>query len=290
MPKQAWAMAMVLTALVVLGLVGLAYWHRGLELAEERNQAAQARAEATRARAEAIEAHAGAAEAETAAATNRTRVAELETALAQAQQTLETLRQQTEQNRQNQQSLEAEFRRALESKEITISELQGKLTVDILDRILFDSGEAELKPEGQEVLRKVAAVLAQHPNRRIHVIGHTDNVPIRASARARYPSNWELSTGRALAAVRFLIDEAGVEPQRLGAVGYGEFRPLADNATPEGRAKNRRIAIVVLSDELVGSDAAPPAPVLPPPPAETPDSGSTNAPPAIPSPELSADS
>ncbi len=285
MPKQAWAVAMVLTALVALGLVGLAYWHRGLELAEERNQATQARTEATRARSEAIEAHAGAAEAEMAAATNRTRVAELETALAQAQQTLEDLRRQTEQNRQNQQSLEAEFRRALESKEITISDLQGKLTVDILDRILFDSGEAELKTEGQEILRKVAAVLAQHPNRRIHVIGHTDNVPIRASARARYPSNWELSTARALAAVRFLIDEAGVEPQRLGAVGYGEFRPLADNATPEGRAKNRRIAIVVLSDELVGSDATPPAPVSPPPPAETPDPGSTNAPPAIPLPE-----
>ncbi len=274
---------MVLTALVALGLVGLAYWHRGLELAEERNQSTQARAEATQARSEASEAHAGAAEAEMAAATNRTRVAELETALAQAQQTLEDLRRQTEQHRQNQQSLEAEFRRALESKEITISELQGKLTVDILDRILFDSGEAELKPEGQEILRKVAAVLAQHPNRRIHVIGHTDNVPIRASARARYPSNWELSTARALAAVRFLIDDAGVEPQRLGAVGYGEFRPLADNATPEGRAKNRRIAIVVLSDELVGSDAAPPAAL--PPPAETPDPGSTNAPPAIPLPE-----
>ncbi|HNV00021.1 MAG: OmpA family protein [Verrucomicrobia bacterium] len=290
MPKQAWAVAMVLTALVALGLGGLAYWHRGLELAEERNRATQARSEATRARSEAIEAHAGAAEAEMAAATNRTRVAELETALAQAQQTLDDLRRQTEQHRQNQQSLEAEFRRALESKEITISELQGKLTVDILDRILFDSGEAELKTEGQEILRKVAAVLAQHPKRRIHVIGHTDNVPIRASARARYPSNWELSTARALAAVRFLIDEAGVDPQRLGAVGYGEFRPLADNATPEGRAKNRRIAIVVLSDELVGSDATPPAPLSPPPPAETPDPGSTNAPPVIPSPETRANS
>lgn len=272
MPKQAWTVAIILTGLVALGLLGLAYWHRGLELGDERNRAAQAQAALAQAQAEA-------AQSESMAETNRTRVAELEAALGDAQRALDDLRTQTEQTRQNQQSLEAEFRRALESKEITISELQGKLTVDILDRILFDSGEAELKLEGQEILRKVAGVLAQYPHRRIHVIGHTDNVPIRASARARYPSNWELSTARALAAVRFLVDQAGVAPERLGAVGYGEFRPLADNQTAEGRAKNRRIAIVVLSDELVGSDAVSPA-VEPLPPADVPAPDPTNAPPA----------
>jgi chemotaxis protein MotB len=227
------------------------------------------------------------AQTEAAAVINRLHASELEAALAQAKQTIEDLRRQTEQKLQNQQSLEAELRHALESKDVTISELQGKLTVDILDRILFDSGEAQLKPEGQEVLRKVAGVLAQYPNRRIHVIGHTDNVPIRATARARYPSNWELSTARALAAVRFLTDQAGVEPQRLGAVGYGEFRPVADNGTPEGRAKNRRIAVVVLSDELVGLDAVP-APLNPPPttaPTTVPTTVPTNAPPAAPSTE-----
>lgn len=270
MPKQAWTVVIILTGLVLLGLLGLAYWHRGLELADERNRVAQVQA--------------AAAQTEWMAQTNRTRVAELEAAFEEAQQTLENLRAQSEQTRQNQQSLEAEFRRALESKDITISELQGKLTVDILDRILFDSGEAQLKPEGQEILRKVAGVLAQYPNRRVHVIGHTDNVPIRASARALYPSNWELSTARALAAVRFLIEQAGVAPERLGAVGYGEFRPLADNQTAEGRAKNRRIAIVVLSDELVGSDAMPPA-AEPPPPADAPAPEPTNAPPATVAPE-----
>ena len=146
------------------------------------------------------------------------------------------------------------MRAALESKEITISELQGKLTVNILDRIMFDSGEADLKTEGEKILQKIAGILAQYPQRQIHVIGHTDNVPIRASARTRFPSNWELSTSRATAAVRFLCEKAGVDPRRLGAVGYGEFHPIADNATPEGRAKNRRIALVVLSEELVGAD------------------------------------
>jgi chemotaxis protein MotB len=125
--------------------------------------------------------------------------------------------------------------------------------------VLFDSGEADLKPAGAAVLRKVATILAAHPNLKIHVIGHTDNVPIRANARSRFASNWELSTARATAAVRFLTELAGVDPRRLGAVGYGEFRPVADNATPEGRARNRRIAITILSEELAGADTAPPA-------------------------------
>jgi chemotaxis protein MotB len=153
--------------------------------------------------------------------------------------------------------LEGELRTQLESKDVTISKLQGKLTVNILDRILFDSGEAMVKPDGEAVLQKIAGLLAQHPELKIHVIGHTDNVPIRPAARSRFASNWELSTGRALAAVRFLTERAGVDPRRVGAVGYGEFRPVADNATPEGRARNRRIAITILSDELAGVDAGP---------------------------------
>lgn len=243
MPKQVWTVAAILTVLVVLGVMSLAHWHRGLELAAARAEASQAGAELERSRAAAV--------------THESQAAELAQALAATRTRLDELQRQNQQATQAQQSLEAEMRRALESKDVTISELQGKLTVDIVDRVLFDSGEAQLRPEGQEVLRKVAGVLAPHPNRRLHVIGPTDNVPIRASARSRYPSNWELSTARALAAVRFLSEQAGVDPRRLGAVGYGEFRPLADNATPEGRAKNRRIAVVVLSDELVGSDAAP---------------------------------
>jgi len=86
------------------------------------------------------------------------------------------------------------------------------------------------------------------------VIGHTDNGPITLSARNRFASNWELSTARALAAVHFLTERAGMDARRVGAVGYGEFRPVADNATAEGRAKNRRIAIVILPDELAAAD------------------------------------
>jgi len=150
--------------------------------------------------------------------------------------------------------LENEMRADLESKDVTISNLQGKLTVNILDRVMFDSGEAILKPAGESVMRKVAAILAGHPQLKVHVIGHTDNVPIRPEARSRFASNWELSTARALAAVHFLTEKADVDPRRVGAVGYGEYRPLADNATAEGRARNRRIAITILPDELAGAD------------------------------------
>jgi flagellar motor protein MotB len=165
--------------------------------------------------------------------------------------------------------LENEMRADLESKDVTISNLKGKLTVNILDRVMFDSGEAILKPAGESVMRKVAAILAGHPQLKIHVIGHTDNVPIRPEARNRFASNWELSAARALAAVHFLTEKAGVDPRRVGAVGYGEYRPLADNATAEGRARNRRIAITILSDELAGADTVP---------AVKPDA-STNSPP-----------
>jgi chemotaxis protein MotB len=150
--------------------------------------------------------------------------------------------------------LENEMRSDLESKDVTISKLQGKLTVNILDRVMFDSGEAILQPGGESVLRKIAAILTGHPDLKIHVIGHTDNVPIHT---ARFASNWELSTARALAAVHFLTEKAGVDPRRVGAVGYGEYRPIADNATAEGRAKNRRIAVTILADELVGADTVP---------------------------------
>ena len=168
--------------------------------------------------------------------------------------------------------LEDEMRAGLESKDVTISKLQGKLTVNILDRVMFDSGEAILKPDGESVMRKIATILIQHPELKIQVIGHTDNVPIRS----RFASNWELSTARALAAVHVLTEKAGVDPRRVGAVGYGEYRPIADNATAEGRTKNRRIAITLLPDELAAADVV--SPVKPITPDSQPAGTGTNEP------------
>ncbi len=238
MPKETWIIASALTAVLLLGLLGYASWEKKQEVEKVRAEMAEARAALAKAEADATD---------------------LQEKLADSQTRIGDLQKEKDAVVQSHQSLEDEMRSALESKDVTISQLQGKLTVNILDRVMFDSGEADLKPDGEAVLRKVAAVLAQHPNLKIHVIGHTDNVPIRAGARNRFPSNWELSTARAIAAVRFLTEKASVDPRRLGAVGYGEFRPVADNSTAEGRAHNRRIAITVLSEELAGADTAPPA-------------------------------
>ena len=252
MPKETWIIASVLTAVLLLGLLGLASWEKKKEVEKVRAELAEAQAAAAKTQSEADD---------------------LKHELAESQSRIQELQKEKDAVVQTHQSLEDEMRSALESKDVTISQLQGKLTVNILDRVLFDSGEADLKPAGAAVLRKVATILASHPNLKIHVIGHTDNVPIRAAARNRFPSNWELSTARATAAVRFLTEIAGVDPRRLGAVGYGEFRPVADNATPEGRARNRRIAITILSEEMAGADtataAAPPSPALRASPAAT---------------------
>lgn len=236
MPKSTWVVPTILSVLLVLGAAGWTAWKRSTELAAAQAELAAARTAAEQA---AIAAAAVKAELEVAQA----ETAELTTKLAEAEKEAATVSK-------TKNTLEEEMRAALQSKDITISQLQGKLTVNILDHVLFDSGEGALKTEGQEVLRRLAAVLTAHTNRALHVIGHTDNVPIRSSARSRYASNWELSTARATAAVRFLHEQAGVNPKQLGALGYGEFHPIADNATPEGRAKNRRIAVVILPEEL----------------------------------------
>jgi len=110
------------------------------------------------------------------------------------------------------------------------------------DKILFDSGSAEIKPEYRPILDKIAEILKEIDNP-VEVEGHTDSIPIHTS---KYPSNWELSTARAGSVVRYFISK-GLDPSRFKAVGYADTRPVAPNTTPEGREKNRRIEIVILN-------------------------------------------
>ncbi|PLX84620.1 MAG: chemotaxis protein MotB [Desulfuromonas sp.] len=138
----------------------------------------------------------------------------------------------------------------IERGEITISELQGKLTVNLVERILFDSGKADIKPEGLNVLRRVGDILGGVKDKAIRVEGHTDDVPISPRLQTTFPTNWELSTARAANVVHFLQDRVNIPGERLSAAGFSEYRPVADNGSPEGRAQNRRIQIV-----LVPSDA-----------------------------------
>lgn len=130
--------------------------------------------------------------------------------------------------------------------EVTISELQGRLTVNMVERILFDSGRAEVKPEGLDVLRRVGNILNEAQDKVVQVEGHTDSVPISGRLVDRFPTNWELSTARAANVVHFLQDQVGIPGERLAVTGYGPYRPIAGNDTPEGREQNRRIQIVLI--------------------------------------------
>ncbi|MFQ5865900.1 MAG: OmpA family protein [bacterium] len=130
--------------------------------------------------------------------------------------------------------------------EITITRLADQLNVNIVDRILFPSGEAEITAGGIRVLTRVGDILKQTKNKRIKVEGHTDNVPIHPKLQKKYPTNWELSVARATNVVRFLHDKIGIHPKNLQAAGFAEFRPIATNKTKKGRAQNRRIEIVLL--------------------------------------------
>jgi chemotaxis protein MotB len=132
--------------------------------------------------------------------------------------------------------------------QVTISELKGKLTVNMVDSILFDSGKAEVKQGGLEILGKVISILKDVNDKSIRIEGHTDNVQISRALAQRYPTNWELSAARAINVGRYLQSE-GIDPANLSAVAYGEWKPVAGNDTPEGRAKNRRIEIILVPKE-----------------------------------------
>lgn len=126
---------------------------------------------------------------------------------------------------------------------VTISQLKGQLSVNLLDEILFDSGSAAVKAEGREVLARVGEVLKGLDDKGIVIEGHTDDLGITGELARRFPTNWELSTARATSVVRYLQESAGIPPDRLSAAGFGPYRPVAPNDTAEGRARNRRIEI-----------------------------------------------
>ena len=127
---------------------------------------------------------------------------------------------------------------------LKIVELHGELVLRLPERLMFAIGDAQLEADGRVALEIIAEeVAARHV--KIRVEGHTDNAPIRT---ARFPANWELSTTRATAVVAFLVATKKIAPDRLSAAGYGEFHPIASNDTPDGRAQNRRVDIVVVAE------------------------------------------
>ncbi len=128
------------------------------------------------------------------------------------------------------------------SGKILVSRDQDRIVIRMADNLLFPSASADMRDNAKPLLSIVADALKETPNE-VRVEGHTDNIPL---ATERYPSNWELSSARATAVLRYLVDNLGVAPARMFSAGYGEFRPIATNLTPEGRALNRRADIVIL--------------------------------------------
>jgi chemotaxis protein MotB len=132
----------------------------------------------------------------------------------------------------------------MKQKLIEVKRKGQRITVNVSDQILFDSGKADVKVGGQVALDKIARVLSKVADRRIDIEGHTDNLKITGELARTFPTNWELSAVRATNVVRSL-EGKGVDPRRMAAVGKSEFRPVSTNATPGGRQGNRRIEIVL---------------------------------------------
>lgn len=141
-------------------------------------------------------------------------------------------------------NLLSRFQALIDAGKLRVKIVDGRMVVELPSDVLFGSGSARLSPEGQQAVGEVAKVLAEIPERRFQVEGHTDNVPI---ATAQYPSNWELAMARALTVVKTMVDN-GMAPERVSAASFGEFKPAQPNDTKEGRAANRRIEIVVVPD------------------------------------------
>lgn len=139
----------------------------------------------------------------------------------------------------------------VDSAKIAVSRGERRIIIRLADNLLFPSASAAIRTGALPLLDVVGSVIAELPNE-IRVEGHTDNIPVGTS---RYPTNWELSSARATAVLRYIVEEVGVPAERAFAAGYGQFRPEASNATPEGRALNRRADIVILYDH----DDVPPA-------------------------------
>ena len=143
-------------------------------------------------------------------------------------------------------SLKAEIERG----DIKIKQVRDRLTINMVEKVLFNSGQARVKPAGLDVLKNVSDVLKNVNDKQIRIEGHTDNVPIGVKLRDKFPTNWELSTGRATNVVRYFIEQGGVNRENLEAVGYADTRPVADNETEEGRTANRRIEIALFPKDL----------------------------------------
>jgi len=141
--------------------------------------------------------------------------------------------------------IEEGLKQQIANQQIKIEEIEGKLKLTFIDKILFNSGSTRINEKGKEILLSFAESIQEDRNHNILVEGHTDNVGVGQALKNKFPSNWELSTSRSSTVVRFLQEKGGIEPERLSAIGYSYFKPVASNDDEEGRSQNRRIEIIL---------------------------------------------
>ena len=158
-------------------------------------------------------------------------------------QRIEELSSQLDELSQAKRLLEERLGKEISDKQIKLQMMEKGLVITVVGDLLFDSGKAKIKPEAYALLDKVSRVLRENmAGFNVGIEGYTDNVSITHS---RWKSNWELSTARSLSVLHFLVDEKGLSPERLSAIGFGEYRPVSSNETAEGRRLNRRVEIVI---------------------------------------------
>ncbi len=247
-------MPWLVTVLVVLLAGGVIYLaHNTTQRYQAEAEAARKDAELAATRARDAEAAKLAAEAQVAAAeAERTRLAAekdaLSTEKAQLTQTVQEQEAELAKLKATYEDLEDKMKAEISEGAIKLSQAEGRIQVDLVDKVLFDSGDASISARGQGVLKRLGAILGKVEDKFIQVSGHTDDSPPSQKLQATFPTNWELSVARAVNVVRYLQDSGGVPARRLVAAGYGEMRPVSSNATPQGRARNRRIEILLMPD------------------------------------------
>ena len=143
-------------------------------------------------------------------------------------------------------TIETSLKDQIAKQEIEVVNMEDKLKVIFIDKILFDSGSSDINNSGKKLLLRMAGFLKDNKKQNIMIEGHTDNVPLKARLKNRFAGNWELSTSRAAAIARFFQKKGGLDPQRLSACGYSSYRPVAPNNTKKGRRQNRRIEIILI--------------------------------------------
>jgi len=159
-------------------------------------------------------------------------------------QKIEELSAQLDEWSRSKSMLEQKLSQEINDKQIKLQMMEKGLVITVVGDLLFDSGKAKIRTEAYPLLDKVSAILKDNMAQfNVGIEGHTDNVPIKHSG---WKSNWELSTSRALSVLHYLVKDQGVSPERLSAIGYGEYRPVASNDSRDGRKQNRRVEIVIL--------------------------------------------